>query len=124
MSHESEIAITLTPASAAIAAKRFVSLGSGGVVAAGANAEVVGVASIASESGDTVAIGVIVPNGCKTEVEAGEALAVGDFVTSAAAGKAAVAGTGERVLGQVVNPAGADGEIATIVFIKGALAAA
>lgn len=126
MVFESVRPITHEAAATAIRIRRFLVLNTAAQVAeAGADAEAVGVsleAVAVSSAGTTLAVAAL--DGSKVEVAAGAAVTIGDFVTSDAQGRAVTATTGERILGQAMEAAGAADEVITILTGKGALGAA
>ena len=58
-------------------------------------------------------------DGGKVEVEASEAIAVGDLIGSAANGKARTAVSGDAILGKALSATAADGETVTIIARRG-----
>lgn len=125
MSYESVSSISLT-AGAAVAARRFVKIeaatGASIQAAGGTNAdEAIAISLEAAADGDTFAAAKM--DGAKVEVESGGVVALGADVTADADGKAVAAATGTGVNGFALTASAADGEIITIVAIKGSLAA-
>ena len=106
-----------------IAAQRFVVIdGSGLIAEAGLGTDAIGISGFAFTKSDYdagsggSAIGVVTNPGCQVEVEASAAIATGAAVSSAAGGKARVAGTGHAIMGRALTAAAADGDIIEILF--------
>lgn len=120
MANENTQTITLqAAATTAIRVRRFVSQSSTGIAEVGtAGGDAVGISfgTTTATAGDPRAIAVMTNNGAKSEIEAGEALAVGDNVSSDNQGRAKTSASGEAILGTCVKAAAAAGEVAEIVF--------
>lgn len=124
MAFQKAEAVTLTAASGAdIAQARLVTIGASGLTLAADNGDAIGVTAEAyddsafTEDAGSNAIPVIIEGIC--EIEAGEAVAVGDQVTPDAQGRATTAATGNVVIGICVAAAGAAGEFADVLLVKG-----
>lgn len=118
---ESNRAITVIPVTTAVPQGRFLSLNaSGNVALTGSTLDALGVSDSASAASSQVAIGMILLDGGKIEVEAGATVAAGDRVMSDATGRAITAvGATARVLG-VALEAATIGQALTIIGQKAA----
>ena len=108
-------------ASAAIAAKRIVTLAAGGSVsqAASGTANNVGVAELACASGsrvDVVMSGIV-------EVEAGGSITCGDYVTADSNGKAVAAESTDAVLGVALDTASSGDYVDVMISLGRAIPA-
>lgn len=125
MTFEKVRSVTLTPNSAAIPARRFVSITTNGeITLATATADAVGVSLEASAANDQTPIPVALLDGGKVEVEANAAVAAGAPIAaagaSADAGRAddTAAGVTVKHLGYSLTAAAAAGEVITVLTSK------
>lgn len=124
MAFQKALAVTLTAATGAdIAQARFVTVGANGITLSADNGDAIGVTAEAYDDSEFTndtgsnAIPVLIEG--IVEVEAGAAVAVGDQVTPDAQGRATTAATGNVVVGVCVAAAGAAGEFADVLLVKG-----
>ena len=116
MGFENNETITLL-SGAALSQFRFVSVDSTGrAVQTGAGAEAHGV-SCDSAAAAAEAITVALFQG-KMQVEAGEAIGLGDNISSDSTGRAATTATTQSILGVALSIAGAAGEMVEILLTK------
>lgn len=124
MPFEKVNSITL-PIGAALAAKRFVTINTSGqaIATTAVTSDAVGItlegATAAEFTAGKTQLAVAVPDGSKVEVEASEAIAIGELVGPATDGRARDADTpGDRILGVALTAAAAAGETITMLFLK------
>jgi len=118
MPFENTQSISLT-SGAAVTQSRFVTLAADGQVdhtAAAGDADGVALSG-ATAAGSRISVAQL--DGAKLEVEAGEAIAVGDLIGSGANGQARTAVSGDAILGKALSVAAAAGEIITIIGRRG-----
>lgn len=119
MSYENVWVLTFA-ADGAIVENTFVDLSTQGKVATADGTGLgFGVATMDAADGQSVWVKTL----WAVEIVWGEALAVGDKVLPGATGKAVVAGAGDDYVWVVLTPTLADGEIATIFLVRGAIPA-
>jgi hypothetical protein len=119
MANENTQTITLqAAATTAIRQRRFVAQGSGGAAEAADGVDTAGVSfgSTTANAGDPRAFAAVTNTGCRVEVEAGEAVAIGDDVASDAQGRAKTSATGDFIQGSALTAASAAGEIVDILY--------
>lgn len=133
MPFEATRSISMQPAAAALVrARRFVALGTAGTISeAGDGVDVAGVALEESPNSSTAgvdaqqaaaAISVGLIDGSKIEIEAGEAIAIGDDIASDSQGRAKTSASGDYIQGKALTAAAAAGEIITFIANKAARA--
>ena len=119
MANENTQTITLqAAATTAIRQRRFVSQGSTGLAESVDGADTAGVSfgSTTATAGDPRALAVVTNAGCRVEVEAGEAVAVGDDVASDSEGRAKTSASADNIQGKALTAASAAGEVVEILY--------
>ena len=130
MANENTQTITLfAVAATAVRQRRFVIQTSTGITEATDGADAVGVSfgSVTADAGSSRAIAVVTNQGCRVEVEAGAAVAVGADIASDGEGRviaAAATPPADAILGKALTAASAAGEIVEVLFTKAGRAAA
>lgn len=119
MANENTQTITLSAVAAtAVRQRRFVTQTSTGITECTATADAAGVSfgSVPDTAGTSRAIAVVTNNGCRVEVEAGAAVAVGADIGSDAEGRAISAVATNPIFGKALTAASAAGEIVEVLF--------
>lgn len=125
MAYENCMSITLNAATGAdVRQRRFVTVGASGIGEAVDGADAVGVSLELYDDSEralgnaTTAIPVVVNQGARVELIAGEAIAIGDDIASDSQGRAKTSATGDAILGKALTASSAAGTVVDVLYTK------